>query len=63
VAVEDDAAIQELLDLALSADGYHVQHWATGAGAYEFIRAQQPDLVILDLWLEHAQRAVWCWNC
>ncbi len=55
VAVEDDAAIQEMLDLALSAEGYSVQHWAQGAGAYAFIRAQQPDLVILDLWLEHAQ--------
>jgi CheY-like chemotaxis protein len=55
VAVEDDAAIQEMLDLALSAEGYSVQHWAQGAGAYAFIRAQQPDLVILDLWLEHPQ--------
>lgn len=55
VAVEDDAAIQEMLDLALSAEGYSVQHWAQGAGAYEFIRAEQPDLVILDLWLEHPQ--------
>jgi CheY-like chemotaxis protein len=53
VAVEDDAATLEVLDMALSAEGYTVQHWAQGAGAYEFIQAQQPDLVILDLWLEH----------
>ena len=55
VAVEDDAEIQELLDAVLTAEGYTVQHWAQGAGAYEFIRAVQPDVVILDLWLEHAQ--------
>ena len=55
VAVEDDVDIQELLDAVLTAEGYSVQHWAQGAGAYEFIRAVQPDVVILDLWLEHAQ--------
>ncbi len=49
--VEDDAAIQELLDAVLTAEGYTVQHWAQGAGAYAFIRAVQPDVVIFDLWL------------
>ncbi len=59
--VEDDAAIQELLDAVLTAEGYTVQHWAQDAGAYAFIRAVQPDVVILDLWLEHPQ-ACSAWN-
>ncbi len=55
VAVEDDAEIQELLDTMLTAEGYTVVRWTQGAGADAFIRDIQPDLVILDLWLEHPQ--------
>jgi DNA-binding response OmpR family regulator len=53
--VEDDAEIQELLDTMLTAEGYTVVRWTQGAGADAFIRDIQPDLVILDLWLEHPQ--------
>ena len=49
VVVEDDATLQELLDAVLTAAGYVVLPWLQGAGAYEFIRLVQPDLVILDL--------------
>jgi DNA-binding response OmpR family regulator len=55
VVVEDDATLQELLATVLTDAGYTVVPWTQGAGAYEFIRLVQPDLVILDLWLEHAQ--------
>ncbi len=55
VVVEDDATLQELLATVLTDAGYTVHPWMLGAGAYEFIRLVQPDLVILDLWLEHAQ--------
>ncbi len=54
VVVEDDATLQELLATVLTDAGYTVVPWTQGAGAYEFIRLVQPDLVILDLWLEHA---------
>ncbi len=53
--IEDDAILQELLATVLTDAGYTVVPWTQGAGAYEFIRLVQPDLVILDLWLEHAQ--------
>ena len=39
----------------LHAAGYTTTSWTRGAGAYEHIRSFQPDLVILDLWLEHPQ--------
>jgi len=55
VVVEDDAAFQDLLDTVLTAEGYTVLRWTQGAGADAFIRDAQPDLVILDLWLEHPQ--------
>jgi CheY-like chemotaxis protein len=55
VVVEDDAAFQDLLDTVLTAEGYTVFRWTQGAGADAFIRDVQPDLVILDLWLEHPQ--------
>ena len=55
VVVEDDAAFQDLLDTVLTTEGYTVLRWTQGAGADAFIRDAQPDLVILDLWLEHPQ--------
>ncbi len=55
VVVEDDDAFQDLLDTVLTAEGYTVLRWTQGAGADAFIRDVRPDLVILDLWLEHAQ--------
>jgi CheY-like chemotaxis protein len=55
VVIEDDATLQELLATVLTDAGYTVHPWMQGAGAYEFIRLVQPDLVIVDLWLEHAQ--------
>lgn len=53
VVVEDDAALHATLNAVLTAAGYTVFPWTQGAGADTFIRAVQPDLVILDLWLEH----------
>jgi DNA-binding response OmpR family regulator len=55
VVVEDDPVIQELLDTVLTDDGYTVLVWTQGEGAATFIHEVQPDLVILDLWLEHPQ--------
>jgi DNA-binding response OmpR family regulator len=51
--IEDDPAMQDLLGEVLPAEGYKTIRWERGDGAYEVIRAAQPDLVILDLWLEH----------
>ncbi len=51
--IEDDAALQQLLHEVLLAEGYETVGWDRGEGAFEFLRMVQPDLVILDLWLEH----------
>jgi DNA-binding response OmpR family regulator len=53
--VEDDTDILDMLTLAFTDAGYTVLPWTQGADAHPFIRDAQPDLVILDLWLEHPQ--------
>ncbi len=55
VIVDDDEGTQLMLAEVLHPAGYTTMSWTRGAGAYEHIRALQPDLVILDLWLEHPQ--------
>ena len=55
VVVEDNTDILEMLTLALTDAGYTVLPWTRGADAHPFICTTQPDLVILDLWLEHPQ--------
>ena len=55
VIVDDDAGTQLMLADVLHTAGYTTTSWTRGAGAYEHIRALQPDLVLLDLWLGHPQ--------
>jgi two-component system KDP operon response regulator KdpE len=49
--VEDDPPIQRALSRNLGVSGYEVQITDNGAQAIELIRTQQPDLILLDLWL------------
>lgn len=51
--VEDDVEIHELLADVLTKAGYRTLFWDRGAGTYEASRQAQPQLIILDLWLEH----------
>jgi DNA-binding response OmpR family regulator len=51
-AIDDDGAFTEMLDEFLTFEGYEVRIWHHAEGASEAIRLWQPDLVILDLWLE-----------
>jgi DNA-binding response OmpR family regulator len=53
VVVDDDHAMLGLLDTLLTEAGYHPILWDQAQDAHELIRTVQPDLVILDLWLEH----------
>ncbi len=53
VVVDDDPALQQVVQDLLEDEGYEVLLWASGTGAHELIRDAQPALVILDLWLEH----------
>jgi two-component system nitrogen regulation response regulator GlnG len=53
VVIDDDHVILALLDTLLTEAGYHPILWDRAQDAHELIRTVQPDLVILDLWLEH----------
>src|SRR6266542_607576 len=49
--VDDDAGIRKLLRKLLAPAGYEVEEFASGSPALERIRADPPDLVLLDLQL------------
>jgi phosphate regulon transcriptional regulator PhoB len=49
--VEDEPDIRDLLVFHLQREGYHVIHARTGAEALRLVRAEPPDLVLLDLML------------
>ena len=51
VVVDDDASIRELLVAALRFAGFAVHDAANGRAAAELIRAQRPDLIVLDVML------------
>jgi two-component system alkaline phosphatase synthesis response regulator PhoP len=51
VVIEDDPSIAELLQLYLGREGYQVYVAASGVDGVEFVRAQNPTLVVLDLML------------
>lgn len=52
VVVEAYSAMGLLLDDLLTGVGYEVRLWPDSTGAFEFIRQEHPDLVILDLSLK-----------
>ncbi|KAA6184473.1 response regulator [Thiohalocapsa marina] len=49
--VEDETRLAELLGEYLRAAGYRTAHLADGAGVIDWVRAEQPDLLLLDLML------------
>ncbi len=53
VIIEDDPAILMVLEMMLQRAGYTTIGWMTGTDAHQLIQQAQPDLVILDLTLEH----------
>jgi two-component system OmpR family response regulator len=62
LVVDDDAAIREILAIALEDEGHEVSTAADGAQALERVDERQPDLVLLDLnmpvldgWQTHAR--------
>ena len=50
--IDDDPQILFMLEPLLTAEGFHVLYSTVGDGVYEWIGGEQPDLIILDLWLE-----------
>ncbi|WP_341358779.1 MtrAB system response regulator MtrA [Georgenia sp. M64] len=51
LVVDDDTALAEMIGIVLEAEGFEVVFCADGAQAPEIFRAEQPDLVLLDLML------------
>ncbi|MCO5175797.1 MAG: response regulator transcription factor [Thermomicrobiales bacterium] len=51
LVVEDDMIIADLIDQILSFESFRVSHVIDGKSAVEFVVAEQPDLVLMDLML------------
>src|SRR5260221_4609377 len=51
LVVDDEPPIQRILRRNLTISGYEVLIAETGEQAIELVRAHQPDLILLDLWL------------
>jgi CheY-like chemotaxis protein len=47
--IEDDAAVREMIALALTNEGYAVQSAADGAAALALIEHSPPDVILLDM--------------
>lgn len=57
--VDDDTAFLDLMSDLLSDEGYTTRVWKSAHGAFAAVRDLQPDLVILDIRLEHPEAG---WN-
>lgn len=53
--VNDDTTFLQLMEDLLSGEGYCVARFYEAGGAYEGIRAQNPDAIILDIRMEHPE--------
>ena len=51
--VNEDTAYLRMMETFLQLEGYETFAWREGSTAYEVIKREQPDLVILDIRLEH----------
>jgi CheY-like chemotaxis protein len=51
--VEDDSATITVITDLLTDEGFHTFHWRKGGGAFDLIKEQRPDAIILDIRLEH----------
>lgn len=49
--IDDEASIRQSLEGALKDEGYRVRTAASGKQGIEVIRAERPDVVILDIWM------------
>lgn len=51
LVVEDDMIIADLIDQILTFESYRVSHVVDGRSAVDFVIAEHPDLVLMDLML------------
>jgi len=54
--VDDEADIRDLISGILSDEGYTARTASDGLAALDMIKARQPNLVILDVWLGDSER-------
>ena len=52
--VDDDLPFRQMLDEVLTDEGYRTFLWPSGKDVHLMIQQVKPDLIILDMWLEHA---------
>ena len=53
LVIDDDPDFCEFCDIVLTAHGYQVRRVTTEAEAHEYLRSQQPDLVIADMMMSY----------
>ena len=53
--IDDDQTMLDMIGTVLAEEGYTVLRWSEGKTAYDWIREHRPDLVIVDLRMEHPQ--------
>lgn len=53
--VNDDTAFLQLMHDLLESEGYQVALHIEGSSAYQLVREEMPDLVILDIRIEHPE--------
>ncbi|MDE2042945.1 MAG: response regulator, partial [Alphaproteobacteria bacterium] len=49
LVVEDDELLREFLRIKLTTQGYRVDTASDGMAAYQSLRRQRPDLILLDM--------------
>jgi DNA-binding response OmpR family regulator len=54
LSIEDDAAVRQFVRAVLQADGFEVQEAADGPSGLAALRADPPDVVLLDLIMPYA---------
>ncbi len=52
VVIDRDHAYLEMMHEVLADEGFHPLRWVGFHGAHDFVKQSQPDLIIVDSWLE-----------
>ena len=53
--IDDDLPFRQMLDEVLTDEGYRTFLWPSGKDVHLMIQQVNPDLIILDMWLEYAR--------
>jgi DNA-binding NtrC family response regulator len=56
--INDDTPFLQLIKTLLEEEGYNTMIWKEGDSAYTMVKDKQPDLVILDIRLEHPEQGM-----